>query len=432
MNKPRDLSTFCALPFSHLFANEIGEMYFCCMAVEENRPISDEAGKPYSFKNPSQIPEAWNSKQMREARLDLLSGRKPIACTRCFKFEENHLTSYRQHMGRTYGDIVDALIESTSEDGAMEFAPYSVDIRLGNTCNLKCRMCSPVASKALIDEWQQVFPEMGENFFTSLKNVDWFKSKEYWDVLHRHIGNIRNFHFAGGEPLLIKEMYDFLRKIIETGRAGEITLSYNTNATIMPMEIYELWPHFKYISVTLSADGTEKFNSYIRFPAKWSKVLSHLDAFDRDVEKLNIKHLSINNTVQAYNIFDVPDFVEFAVRRFKNMNYPMLSLLFNPSHLSAQVLPREIRMKAKAKLEAFFVRFKPEIESRARYSEQIIDLTNGITGLIDFLDKDDSKDHFPEFVRTTKQFDQIRGQSILEIMPELIPYWAYRETSQNP
>jgi sulfatase maturation enzyme AslB (radical SAM superfamily) len=419
----KDLSTFCVMPFSHVFANESGDMHFCCMAVESGHPIRDESGKAFSFKQPERILEAWNSPYMRGARKEMLSGKRPEACLRCFKIEESHVRSFRTDMNLHYAEILPDLISRTKQDGSIEFSPYSVDVRLGNTCNLRCRMCSPQASRGLIEEWRTIFKDVSHDWLDGQENVNWFSNHAYWDVLLSHLDNIRNFHFAGGEPLMIREMYVFLRKIIESGHASHISLSYNTNGTFLPEVLFELWPKFKSVSVLVSLDGTEKVNSYIRHPADWKKIMANLAVLDERASELNIDILKVNATIQAYNVFDLPEFLRFMITRYKRVEFPWLNLLFNPPHLSGQVLPRKMRELARARLLDFHSKFQSKINKHARSADEAERLHDQIAGVADYLVREDHEEHFGEFVRATRAFDESRNESFAELVPELAPYF---------
>ena len=62
--------------------------------------------------------------------------------------------------------------------------------------------------------------------------------------------NIRFFEFTGGEPLLIEEQFDTLRKCINIGSASKIEVHYNTNGTVYPdLAIKDIWPKFKRIEL---------------------------------------------------------------------------------------------------------------------------------------------------------------------------------------
>lgn len=410
------------MPFSHLFANEIGDMFLCCMAVESNIPVCDSSGRAYSFKNPDQIPEAWNSEYMKRTRLDLLSGQKPAACTRCFKFEENKIASFRQSMNVRYRQLQEQLIANMAPDGSMDFKPYSVDIRLGNKCNLRCRMCSPQSSKALIEDWRSVYPEVGEEFLSSMENVNWFTNERYWAVLLKHLDSIENFHFAGGEPFLIKEMYQFLQKIIDTGHAKRISLTYNTNATILPQDLYYLWPQFRAVALTLSLDGTDRVNHYIRFPSKWEKLVENLKTLDDHAESLNVKHMRINMTVQAYNILNLPDFLNFAIPNFKRIEYPLLSLLFNPNHLAISVLPLALRQLAHDRLAKWNEESLELMWQNEKRPHEMNQLRTSVSGILEHLLGENQNTEWEKFKQVTAAFDRVRNQNFVAIAPEFAPY----------
>ena len=51
-------------------------------------------------------------------------------------------------------------------------------------------------------------------------------------------------YINGGEPTLIKAHWNYLRKLVDSGRSKNIILWYNINMTNLPEEI-TLWKEFK-------------------------------------------------------------------------------------------------------------------------------------------------------------------------------------------
>src|SRR6185295_13957665 len=98
------------------------------------------------------IETAWNSGYMKTLRLDMLEGRRPKPCERCYLYEDLGMRSHRQSQNAQHAEEIAQYVDSTDADGAAPLALRSIDLRIGNLCNLRCRMCSPQSSKALIQE----------------------------------------------------------------------------------------------------------------------------------------------------------------------------------------------------------------------------------------------------------------------------------------
>jgi sulfatase maturation enzyme AslB (radical SAM superfamily) len=416
--------SWCVLPWIHLFACEEGFLRPCCMALEDRDIVNrDSNGEPYVVYGLKGIEEAWNSEFMRSLRRDMMAGERPPVCSRCFRDEDLGIRSYRLMSNDMFRSHVAEALENTSDDGTSPSELIrSVDLRLGNLCNLRCRMCSPISTKALIHEWADLHGIARDNpELERLRKLDWFAQDDFWLTFQKYVPHIERLHFAGGEPLLVTQMFDFLERIIEMGHAPNITLSYVTNLTVLPRRIYDLWPRFKRISMTASLDGFGEVNSYIRYPSQWPTIDRNLMTVDSNAEQLNCHDgLTFNATVQAYNILRLDEFVEYTATAFQRFGRPKLSLLYYPEHFSIQILPQEIKQIAAARLRSFKERFAGRWPERWR-GKELNDLLSTIDGIIDYMMGADRSDLLPEFRRWTEHMDTARGQKILDVIPELAP-----------
>jgi hypothetical protein len=135
--------SFCVLPWMQSFINLGGEYQVCCTGEEFNNYILDENGKRMNVADNLSEKDVMNSKYMKDFRLQLLMGEKPKECTRCILTENVGGVSRRNIENDQYQDMIEGLIDSTSEDGEIEPRIVHSDYRLGNVCNLECRMCGP-------------------------------------------------------------------------------------------------------------------------------------------------------------------------------------------------------------------------------------------------------------------------------------------------
>jgi MoaA/NifB/PqqE/SkfB family radical SAM enzyme len=295
----------------------------------------------------------------------------------------------------------------------------SVDLRLGNLCNLKCRMCSPVSSRLLIPEWRTLFNVAADDpRLAALESVDWFSADTLWENCAALAPQVQTLHFAGGEPLLITRMLDFLSRLVEHGSAPGITLSYVTNLTTLPERVVTLWPRFAAVSITVSLDGAGPLNTYIRFPSKWENIDAHLTALVRDPGRFNCAALTINTTVQAYNVLRLDALCEYVICHVAPhvTSYPRLTLLQWPSCMSVQVLPPELKMLATSRLRAFVRRWATRWPVQGEPLDRFL---ASIEGVIAHMHARDGQHEFAEFVRRTLVFDRERHQDIRVILPEL-------------
>jgi len=57
-------------------------------------------------------------------------------------------------------ELVDEIVKNTHEDGTIDNDLYTLDFRLGNTCNLACVMCRPQDSSKWLNEAKKLSNEL--------------------------------------------------------------------------------------------------------------------------------------------------------------------------------------------------------------------------------------------------------------------------------
>lgn len=420
--------TFCALPWLQLYADPLGRVRGCPLAFaagEGGEASDDEELTPVPLHGPGGVESAWNSPLMRSMRRDMLAGRRPEPCRYCFRNEDLGVHYYRQGYNRLFQEHIAEAAAATAEDGS---APVGlirkIDFYLGNSCNLRCRMCTPLSSRTLLAEWAEIkgIPARDPSL-EPLRSIDWFTREEFRQAIDKVLPNVERLHFAGGEPFLIPQMFEVLERVVELGHAHRITLSYNSNFTNLPDRLFDLWPHFKGVRLTGSLDGIGVVNDYIRAPSDWADIDRHLHAIDGDFERANVQSLSLNVTVQIHNALRIDEVIAYVAESFGRMDAPNLNILSVPEALSIQILPPDLKAEAAAKLRRCIER----LEERwpARWSKPQIDhLRRSVDGVIDHMMAADRRDLIPEFRRLCGIQDRRRKQNVMEALPELAPLFA--------
>ena len=410
--------TFCVLPWLHRFVNLGGEVQLCCTAEEyDHSYIRSDARLPINITHGLSDKQIGDSKHMRDIRLAMLSGEWPAACERCRLTEQGGGCSRRQSENQHFSQHIPWILEHTDPQG---FAPVRIrsrDYRLGNLCNLRCRMCHPRASKLLLEEWNEVArPRLRINAeqFNELQDMSWFHNEQLWDDFRTHCQDLEHLHFAGGEPLIMPEVQKALELCVELGVANRIELTFNTNITRIPARHRALWPHFKSVNLICSIDAHGQLNDYIRFPAKWSRLAGNLETIEQQHEALNLGWVTLSATVQIYNIFNLHELIEYAHAHFSFIRpMPGLIPLSIPDYFNIQHLPGDLKQQASTRLGKLRARLADE-----GVSEDLEQIDN----ILSYLSLGDHSPHLMnEFKRVTGVFDQLRGESITGLVPELHP-----------
>ena len=272
--------TFCPIPWIFQAVRSNGDIRVCCQAnVTKNRGVvRKEDGTAYNA-GIDDLSEARNAQLMKDIRKNMLSSKWSEECGRCMKEEENGLTSRRQYERVQWKySIIDAL-KNTKPDGSIDVIKSPTryyDLRFGNFCNLKCRMCGPSDSNAWFEDWIKLTGKTSFNDTSGEVTIeevngklcaadfDWPNSEMFWTQLERNIQYMEHVYFAGGEPMLIERHYEFLQKCVDEGVANKITVEYNSNLTNIPQRAWDVWKHFKRIQIGASVDGVGDLNYYKR------------------------------------------------------------------------------------------------------------------------------------------------------------------------
>lgn len=418
-SSPEPSESFCVLPFTHLFVDEGGQLGPCCM-VETRQGNVDETGAPYHISELVSLDSAWDSTFMRNLRQDMRVGRRPPTCARCFQHEDLGIRSYRQVVNERFHHLVAA---GSGRDDDVPTSLRSADIRLGNLCNLRCRMCGPAASRGLAQETAEIQGwEPDHPYLVAARDRDWYERPEFWDFLERYAGDLEFLHFGGGEPLLVTQKFDFLQRLAASGLAAGMRLSYITNLTVLPPRIWELWPRFESVVLTVSVDAYGELNSFIRHPSRWQSLAANLETLERDFDRLNLANVSLNTTVQAYNVLALTELFDYTLAHCRRIcPYPNLSLLNHPTCLSAQILPPQLKEEAARRLRSFAAR---KLWPAAWRGPELDQFRGAIEGVVQHMMAADHQDEIAEFRRWNEVFDRHRRQSLVTVLPELAPLYG--------
>jgi pyruvate-formate lyase-activating enzyme len=401
MTKKLPSETFCVLPFMHVATNAAGSFRVCCNSnPNTNQIINPENDKPYKIYKHS-IEEMWNSPTYTEVRRQLIAGEKPDMCVRCFREEAAGIRSARAGFNEKWWNDTVVVAEEIPID-----VRY-VDLRLGNLCNLKCRMCNPWASSMWVKDWNEVVPtakldppQLIDEETLAFMNVmtEWPDYKKtglnFQDIAH----TVEEIYLTGGEPTLAKSQYALLDYCIEHDLAKGIRLKYNTNLTNVPPKMIEYWQYFKRVQLNCSIDAVGHRDRYIRYPSNWEKVVEN---FDR-LRQLDNVYIQIHCTVQALNICVLADLLDFAQSRNLQSDQVYLNILNHPRGLNVRVLPNKMKQEAEFALQDYHHWPK-------------------VTDVIKYMWAEDwHGDFWHEFVAYNKKTDELQGMQLLDVCPEFV------------
>jgi len=429
------MSTICYLPWIFQAVRNNGHVRVCCQANQgpDRGLIRKDDGTIYNAATDN-LDEARNAKKMKDIRKDMINGKWHPDCIRCEKEEASGIRSrltYEKELWQHYISE-DEIIKRTSDDGSIDIDKMPVvyyDLRFGNLCNLKCRICSPTDS----DAWYEEHFKMGKTGFNdttgrlqiiesngkyklTTPTFTWYESEYFWNYMKEKIPHILHVHTVGGEPLLIKQHFKFLEKCIESNQSQNMRIEYNSNITVLSDKILELWKSFKMIAIGASVDSIYKINDYIRYPSKWSLVENNLLKLDNSPDNIRIW---IACTVSIYNILYLPKMFEWKVKqnfnKVNNNNWQSLMSthpLHAPHFLNIKVLPIEV----KEKIKEYFKNYEFD-DSFNKY--QLKEAKTLLEKYTNFMVQEDYSHMLNEFWDFNNKVDALREETLEDNLPEL-------------
>lgn len=349
-----------------------------------------EDGTPYKIFR-DDLAEVWSSDTYKTIRQQMLNGVEPEMCERCFREEKSGIKSARQSWNNKW-------IEDRDYSNEPELDIRYVDIRLGNLCNLKCRMCNPYSSNQWIKEWSLLHDNFPESEQSRLKHMDWPETPKTWENLFSISDTVEEIYLTGGEPTIIHEQHRLLQHFIDLGTAKNIRLKYNINMTNIPKHLLEMWTHFKVVQLNCSIDAYGDLNRYIRYPSNWKAIQKTWD----QIRKLPNVSYEIHCTVQMYNILRLNELIDWAAPYDTRIYFNILN---HPKELNIRVLPKELKDLAAQRLIPYL-----EMEK--------------VQGVIDYMYAEDWTNQFDRFVEYTDILDNSRNESFRDLVPELADWKA--------
>jgi len=320
----------CILPWISIEATPMGTTRPCCLAKHEIPGIDLKKHT---------LEDAFRSEYMDNMRRAFSQGTKPGQCESCWIEEDAGKKSKREYMLEKFRHI--EVDYNNTKGESLQF----LDLKLGNICNLKCRICGTwSSSKWGQEELDYYNPELSGN--SQIK--DWLKagqwprtSRKFWDNMDELLPQIKYFEFTGGEPFLIKQHFDLLERAVEQGYAKNIDIHYNTNTTKLPKQ-HEIWKHFKHVQIAFSVDNTEERFEYERYGAKWRTSNKNIHAIHalRDSDEYNMQ-TQLCTTWNIQNIYYVDEVLTWAdTMNFDSVHF---NLMHDPWEMAISNIPMNIR-----------------------------------------------------------------------------------------
>lgn len=409
-------------PFTGLATREDGAVKVCCRSL------------PVGWIQEQSLEDIWNNDEMRKVRQQVLHGERPDVCKPCFDLEDQGVESLRQR--HINGVIPEARVNlyphalnGMDHNFTMPFEFPTMEIKLNNLCNLKCRMCNPLDSTSWQD-WDNVVPFYKKENNYLVPTIEKLVNKpgqyigpfddtdNWWSSFEKLIPHFKRVEFAGGEPLMDPQHYKILEMLKPYGHNME--LKYATNGTTLGISksrtIHDYWPSFKSIAVNVSLDGIHNVYDYIRTNSDFVLVEQNI----KEIQKLpNISRVVGAFTAQACNILQAAECIDYFINKMNIVFYS--HRVSYPNLLSAQVLPDELKDLAIKRLQEVSIRV-PTFENVKKYPILEKITQQQIQDNINYLQAKDQHHLWEDFLNFNMKLDVSRNQSLLDVVPEFKNY----------
>jgi hypothetical protein len=281
----------------------------------------------------------------------MMAGELPVECEVCDKKLLN-TDVYRDYFWHLFKQHYDTIWETTESDGSTSMQPVSWDYRFSNLCNFKCRTCGDMLSSS----WETEQRKHNMINWDNPKN-NWMRSEiknqiiafqedsvenEFRQAVEEH--RVEEIYWVGGEPLMYKQHWRYMSRIIELGDGPGLYARYNTNLSRVEYKGIDLYndilKNIRDYQICASLDGTGAIGEYIRTGLDYH---SWYHNFRRGIEIARYpRQWRIDFTLTLPGLFEVGHIQELAT----SLGVEILAkaiFTFTPDIvLSPLALPREI------------------------------------------------------------------------------------------
>jgi len=392
------------LPWISIETSPIGTARPCCLAIDE---ITRADGSKYSLRE-NTLEEIYHSPYMQDLRKDFLAGNKPVTCQRCWDEEAAGRTSKRINSRIRLKEYYNSIDFQNTNPNQLWF----IDLKLGNICNLKCRICGSWSSSKWAKEEIDYIPELVDRkthlAYTYLQDGAWPRESElFWDNLKTLLPNIKYFEFTGGEPFLIEQHFELLRYAVKHGYSKNIEIHYNTNGTVFP-EQAELWSNFKHVEIAFSIDNVGTQFEYERYGAEWGLVQENIAKFTE--MRSNKISTQLCTTMNIQNVYYLPELCDWVSTQ--TFDHVYFNMLHDPWHMCIS------RMTTFA--QDLVIDRLTTHEFNSKYRAEVL-------RIVQFIKNGEGSDG-QEFLQKMQTTDEYRKQSFLDSHEEIARAMGYGQT----
>lgn len=383
--------TFCILPFIGVSICH-DTISPCCKLHLQKFDISNADRS---------LDEFFGGHQLKNMQNCFLNNQIPKACEQCFS-KTNHYPSLQNNQ----------FLKFYSEDAESNAQISQLTIMLSNVCNLACRMCGPFASSTIDNNWDNKLIKITNMQKTSKRfknNVD----EIFSEILNNDkFKTLKSVIITGGEPLLHKNLFDFLERLYFSGTKYVAITTRLSSDNFNFLEQFNLLDFSKKI-INVSIDGDKIVHQYVSHFLK-------IDELEKNIGRISTSSITTIVTFTA-SIFNCHNIIRAA--QYIETIAPTAFLRFNfvtNDYLQFYILPQSLK-------ENVFKKFKSDL-AQIKLTKFNSDFLNAAEHyLISGLNTNPDNMLFNKFQEYTNHLDEKYKTDILEIFPDLRGYLSFNK-----
>lgn len=264
--------TFCRDPWTTLFIGTYGEVRTCCPGETILGYLRDDT-----------LDNILQNEHARTIRQTIADGQWHPNCAQCQHMENNDVPSYRNTR-------CDDELATRIRSDVNYFAPELLDIRWNSTCQLTCHYCSEKFSSA----WGNIKKiDIGTDRTQYASTLQWIEDNQ---------AEVKLLTLLGGEPFLIKENAELLRRIKD--ETIDVVVVTSLSVALENSRVWDELRRFRTVTISVSFENVGDRYEYVRHNANWDLLRSNIDLVKRDT------HYRLQAT-PIYNVYSATDLVNY-------------------------------------------------------------------------------------------------------------------------
>lgn len=383
--------------------------------------------------------EFYNGEEMKQLRLEQLSGAKSKVCKTChYEDTFGKLSGRARQLHKSGIDLKNFELtmrstphyeyfkHSAEHHGESNHKPTDLQIDLGNTCNSSCIMCTPTASSKLVQDYKKLSKLEPLLFDGARVPRNWTKDPESVESVAQQLAGLgkelKYVHFLGGETLFDEAFYTLAEKLANESIASGVIVGTTTNGTIYNARVENLIPKFKEFHLGISIESVSPLNDYIRYPGKIQDIISNINKFVELRKQHPHFFISLRVTPNVFTIYEFDQLVEFMIE--KNVIAESCNILHSPAVMRMELMPDDIRQETIEKFQTLIDKYNFANKGIAniRHADNIPQVIGDVVAqyhafLVDYQIPDNVEDLRFNLVKFLKAFETVHNNTILDYAP---------------